>query len=258
MKAIKPSRLRSGVTDIAVRAQERRAHKLMLQGDLAGATAVYREILTLAPDNANAHYQLGICHRHMRRWEEAAAALQRAIELGDDRAASLIDEVRATLPDTEASNVTVIPIEEDQPAVVVGDQVMTRSSPDDALMALWPGDPLPITPRPQAAKPSPVTIHGPSHPAENEERDEPARRPINCPPLDDVFAMGGPLATSLGRRYRPRLGQLKMANLIRDALQGRKHAVIEAGTGIGKSFAYLIPNLWSGKPAIASTSTKCL
>jgi len=258
VKAIKPSRLRSNVTDIAVRAQERRARKLMLQGDLAGATAVYREILTLAPDDANAHYQLGICHRHMRRWEEAAAALQRAIELGDDRAASLMAEVRAALPGIGISNVMVEPIKEDQPAVVVGSQVMTRTSPDDALAALWPGDPLPVAPRPQAVRPSPVIIHGHSHPAEDEEREEIARRPIICPPLDDIFALGGPLAASLGPRYRPRLGQVKMANLIRDALQGRKHAVIEAGTGIGKSFAYLIPILWSGTPAIVSTSNKGL
>lgn len=134
---------------------------------------------------------------------------------------------------------------------------MARTPRDDALAALWPGGSLPVAPRPRAAEPSPVAIHAPGHPADNEERAE-VTRPIICRPIDDVFALGGPLAASLGHRYCPRPGQVKMANYIRDALQGHRHAVIEAGTGIGKSFAYLIPVLWSGTPAIVSTSNKGL
>jgi ATP-dependent DNA helicase DinG len=49
-----------------------------------------------------------------------------------------------------------------------------------------------------------------------------------------------------------------MADLVRTALQEGKHAVIEAGTGIGKSFAYLAPIFWSGTPAVVSTSNKSL
>lgn len=84
------------------------------------------------------------------------------------------------------------------------------------------------------------------------------RRPIVCPPLDAVFAPGGPVANLLGSRYRPRAGQVHMAALIRDVLQMGQHAILEAGTGIGKSFAYLIPILWTGAPAIVSTSNKAL
>lgn len=49
-----------------------------------------------------------------------------------------------------------------------------------------------------------------------------------------------------------------MAEVVRNALQQETHAIIEAGTGIGKSFAYLIPILWSQTPAIISTSNKAL
>ena len=111
MEATNLSQLLTNITDIAIRAKARRARRLMLQGDLGSATAVYREILTLAPANANAHYQPGICLRHTRRWKEAVAALQRASELGDSRAASLMAKVRATLPGTEICNETYGPIE---------------------------------------------------------------------------------------------------------------------------------------------------
>lgn len=87
---------------------------------------------------------------------------------------------------------------------------------------------------------------------------EELRKPIPCPPLDGVFAPGGAVASLLGARYHPREGQVQMANLVREALQTGHHAVIEAGTGIGKSFAYLVPILWSGAPAIVSTSNKAL
>lgn len=66
------------------------------------------------------------------------------------------------------------------------------------------------------------------------------------------------MATLLGPRYRPRAGQVQMSALIRDVLQTGQHAILEAGTGIGKSFAYLIPILWTGAPAIVSTSNKAL
>lgn len=83
-------------------------------------------------------------------------------------------------------------------------------------------------------------------------------KPIVCPPLDAVFATGGAVTGLLGARYRPRAGQVQMAALVRDALQTGQHAIIEAGTGIGKSFAYLIPILWAGAPGIVSTSNKAL
>jgi Rad3-related DNA helicase len=49
-----------------------------------------------------------------------------------------------------------------------------------------------------------------------------------------------------------------MAELVRNALNQRRHAAVEAGTGIGKSFAYLAPAIWSGAKAVVSTSNKAL
>ena len=62
-----------------------------------------------------------------------------------------------------------------------------------------------------------------------------------------VFAPGGPVANLLGQSYRPRRGQALMARLVKRALENERHALIEAGTGSGKSFACLIPLAWTGK-----------
>ena len=56
-----------------------------------------------------------------------------------------------------------------------------------------------------------------------------------------VFAPGAPVARALGAAYRPRRGQALMARLVKRALEQEQHALVEAGTGSGKSFAYLIP-----------------
>lgn len=58
--------------------------------------------------------------------------------------------------------------------------------------------------------------------------------------------------------YEPRPQQLEMARIISAAVSGNRHAVIEAGTGSGKSFGYLIPVLESGKTAVISTGTIAL
>ena len=60
--------------------------------------------------------------------------------------------------------------------------------------------------------------------------------------LDDVFGAEGALAERLpGFTYRA--AQQRMAELVVAALESGRHAVIEAGTGIGKTFAYLLPLL---------------
>ncbi len=58
--------------------------------------------------------------------------------------------------------------------------------------------------------------------------------------------------------YEYREGQLQMAQAIEAALTERRHLVIEAGTGTGKTLAYLIPSILSGKRVIISTGTKNL
>src|SRR5579864_5140649 len=56
--------------------------------------------------------------------------------------------------------------------------------------------------------------------------------------------------------YRP--GQLEMAEAVESALADRKHLIVEAGTGTGKTLAYLAPAILSGKRIVISTGTKNL
>jgi ATP-dependent DNA helicase DinG len=77
------------------------------------------------------------------------------------------------------------------------------------------------------------------------------------PSLSDVFSPDGLLASHIpGYRLRPQ--QLEMAERIAAAISGNKVLVAEAGTGTGKTFAYLVPALLSGGKVIVSTGTKNL
>ncbi|MBM3782768.1 MAG: ATP-dependent DNA helicase [Acidobacteria bacterium] len=58
--------------------------------------------------------------------------------------------------------------------------------------------------------------------------------------------------------YEFRPGQLDMAEAVEKALEERRHLLVEAGTGTGKSLAYLIPAFLSGKRVVVSTGTKNL
>ncbi len=69
--------------------------------------------------------------------------------------------------------------------------------------------------------------------------------------------MDGPLAETISS-YRIRSQQIEMAKAIEDAINHNKKLVAEAGTGTGKTFAYLIPALLSGGKVIISTGTKTL
>jgi len=77
------------------------------------------------------------------------------------------------------------------------------------------------------------------------------------PSLHEFFAPGGILArSSLPFEYRP--GQLEMAKAVERALAERRHLIVEAGTGTGKTLAYLLPALRTGQRVIVSTGTKAL
>ncbi|HEX8712815.1 MAG TPA: ATP-dependent DNA helicase, partial [Terracidiphilus sp.] len=77
------------------------------------------------------------------------------------------------------------------------------------------------------------------------------------PTLHEFFAPGGILAKSpLPYEYRP--GQLEMARAVERALGERRHLIVEAGTGTGKTLAYLLPALRTGQRVIVSTGTKAL
>jgi ATP-dependent DNA helicase DinG len=60
------------------------------------------------------------------------------------------------------------------------------------------------------------------------------------------------------QRFKPRAQQLEMARAIHDAIQNTAVLVAEAGTGTGKTFAYLVPALLAGGKVIVSTGTKTL
>ncbi len=75
--------------------------------------------------------------------------------------------------------------------------------------------------------------------------------------LSDVFSAAGPLATGVpGYRLRPQ--QLELAERIAAAMAGNQVLIAEAGTGTGKTYAYLVPALLSGGKVIVSTGTRNL
>ena len=75
--------------------------------------------------------------------------------------------------------------------------------------------------------------------------------------LAHAFAADGPLAGSVSG-YTPRCEQLEMAQAIEDTIEHTGVLVAEAGTGTGKTFAYLVPALLGGGKVIVSTGTKTL
>jgi ATP-dependent DNA helicase DinG len=81
------------------------------------------------------------------------------------------------------------------------------------------------------------------------------------PTLREFFAPGGVLAGS-SLNYEHRQGQYEMAKAVEKALEDRRHLIVEAGTGTGKTLAYLLPALRlareRGQRIIVSTGTKNL
>ncbi len=72
-----------------------------------------------------------------------------------------------------------------------------------------------------------------------------------------AFSLQGALARDRSD-YRPRDAQIAMALAVARAIEQRQALVVEAGTGVGKTFAYLVPVLLSGRRALISTATKSL
>ena len=75
--------------------------------------------------------------------------------------------------------------------------------------------------------------------------------------IDDILGPDGPLAGSLPG-FRPRRAQLQMARAVTDALEQRTALLVEAGTGTGKTFAYLVPALLAVRRVLVSTGTRTL
>lgn len=77
------------------------------------------------------------------------------------------------------------------------------------------------------------------------------------PGIDEILGPGGALARALPG-YEHRADQLAMAHAVAAAIEGRRYLVAEAGTGTGKTLAYLVPAALSGKRVVVSTATKAL
>ena len=75
--------------------------------------------------------------------------------------------------------------------------------------------------------------------------------------LTEFFGDQSPLKELLPG-FQPRAGQAWMAEAVAEAIAGSDKLVVEAGTGTGKTFAYLLPALLSGRKTIISTGTKAL
>src|SRR6202162_4593686 len=93
----------------------------------------------------------------------------------------------------------------------------------------------------------------PASPAEPGSKTSDASRSS----LYQFFAPGGVLSRT-HPAYEFRRGQLQMAQAVELALQEKRHLIVEAGTGTGKTLAYLMPVIRSGKRVIISTGTKNL
>jgi ATP-dependent DNA helicase DinG len=80
---------------------------------------------------------------------------------------------------------------------------------------------------------------------------------MNDPRVAAAFAADGPLARGVAG-YRVRAQQTEMAEAVAAAIRDRAVLVAEAGTGTGKTFAYLVPALLSGGKVLVSTGTRTL
>ncbi|KAA9156249.1 DEAD/DEAH box helicase, partial [Delftia sp. BR1] len=72
-----------------------------------------------------------------------------------------------------------------------------------------------------------------------------------------AFAPQG-LLSRAEAQFLPREGQTRMALAVAQAIEERQTLVVEAGTGVGKTYAYLVPALLSGQRVLVSTATRAL
>ena len=75
--------------------------------------------------------------------------------------------------------------------------------------------------------------------------------------VKQAFAVDGALSQHI-KGFRPRAEQLEMAQAVAQSIEQKSALVVEAGTGTGKTFAYLAPALLAGKKTIVSTGSKNL
>jgi ATP-dependent DNA helicase DinG len=84
------------------------------------------------------------------------------------------------------------------------------------------------------------------------------RSDVSQPTIADIFGPGGTLEKCMPDGYEHRPSQLEMAEMVEAAFREKRHVIVEAGTGTGKTLAYLIPAIRSGRRVVISTATKSL
>lgn len=95
-------------------------------------------------------------------------------------------------------------------------------------------------------------------PPQDGEQDAATMETPAKPSMREVFGPGGLLERCMIGGYEHRSGQLEMAEMVHDAFESHHHAILEAGTGTGKTLAYLVPAICSGRRVVISTATKSL
>lgn len=77
----------------------------------------------------------------------------------------------------------------------------------------------------------------------------------------DILSPGGPIAQRLGQGFESRPEQVQMAQAVAGAMDAKSHLLVEAGTGVGKSYAYLVPAMLralKGERVVIATNTIAL
>lgn len=77
----------------------------------------------------------------------------------------------------------------------------------------------------------------------------------------DILSTGGPISKRLGEGFESRAEQVRMAESVASAMAAKSHLLVEAGTGVGKSYAYLVPAMLralKGERVVIATNTIAL
>jgi len=75
--------------------------------------------------------------------------------------------------------------------------------------------------------------------------------------IEEFFKKTGPLSEIVSN-FHEREDQVEMAKIVNEAVEQKKSLIVEAGTGVGKTFSYLVPALINGGKVVISTATKNL
>src|SRR5260370_36769597 len=82
-----------------------------------------------------------------------------------------------------------------------------------------------------------------------------AQPDLKEPTIAEIFGPGGALEKCMPEGYEHRPSQLEMAKMVEAAVREKRHAIVEARSGTGKTLAYLIPAIRSARRLVISTAS---